>query len=1084
MQKTFSALGIGALLLSWSIADAKKPRKEQDAAPAASVGSARPDQATWHMPPPIQLDQLTVKDGLPQSQVYAIAQDQLGFLWFGTQGGLARYDGYSFRTYRHDAEDASSISGSYVTALAVDPNGHLWIGTGEAGLNRFDPSADTFVRYQHDEKNGKSISSNGVLAILPDQDVIWVGTNGGGLNRLDPKTGTFETFTLEELDIPAEPVVGALARDADGHLWLGLGGTLVQLDPKSKEAQQWAISDSPVGALLLDRDGKIWVGTKGDGLFLFDPKTNQRTRYASIADDPTSLSDDRVNSLLFDARGSLWVGTDRGLNERVKGQTAFARYVNTPGVASTSSFPTGVLTGLQDRGGVLWFGTVTGVRKIPELARNFGHYFIDEFVTCVLVGEQGTVWAGTYEGGLYKYDRQRRRVTHYRALRRDDGERVRLTSWVTTLHEAKDGTIWLSAVGLGLLAFDPVAEVVRQFELRPGDQAQRIDRIVPSGSSFWLATWGQGLTHFDPSSGRFESYPNDEFEPNSPASNHLYLIARDTKDPNVLWLGTGDSGLDRYDLRTKTAKHYPHDPNEPDGPSHASITAIHQDGEGVLWLGTYGGGLNRFDPASDKWERWSTKQGLTNDQIYGIEQDEQGKLWLSTNGGGLSVFDPKAKTFSHYDARDGVQSDEFIQNGHHKSAKGELAFAGTKGFNVFRPAEIHHETAPPQIALTGFRIFSQEAELGKPIWTLPQLDLSYTDSVFSFEFAALDFTDPNKNRYAYKLEGLHDEWIESSNRFVTYSNLDGGDYVFQVRAASRYGQWNETALSIPLSMAPPPWKTWWAYLLYVMTLGGVAFAYVRYQQQRVQALEQANRLMTVEKDLELTGVIQTGFLPEESSVKGAAFRLLGYYRPADFASGDWWWHERHGDIHAVLVGDVTGHGAGPAMVTAAVATAFRVQTDEESFENKLEMVNAQVLSVGKGKYHMTLSAVVLDERTGKFVFYSAGGLPLICISREGKARVVACRGTPLGAASFKFGRVDGQLSPGERVVVCTDGIPELQMPNGRMLGMRGFTRICERVREVPLEQAVEEIVREADKARQNMPQEDDWTFALLEWGAA
>ena len=267
-------------------------------------------------------------------------------------------------------------------------------------------------------------------------------------------------------------------------------------------------------------------------------------------------------------------------------------------------------------------------------------------------------------------------------------------------------------------------------------------------------------------------------------------------------------------------------------------------------------------------------------------------------------------------------------------------------------------------------------------------------------------------------------------------------------------------------------------------VGDDCVALFRMQQQKVRRVEREGRLAVVERDLALSGAVQSGFLPEYNEINGAHLQLFGFYRAADACSGDWWWHEALGRRHVILVGDVTGHGPGPAMVTAAVATAFRVLTGSglSDVKQAFELLNQVVLHVAKGKYHMTMAALELDEITGWWVVHSAGAPPILSLDQSGKHKVHFCPGSPLGTEStFEIGRIEGRLSPYERILMYTDGIPEISLPNGTVLGMRRFAQIYERTRGQGLKDAAAAIVQLADQTQEGKPQTDDWTFTMIEW---
>ena len=378
-------------------------------------------------------------------------------------------------------------------------------------------------------------------------------------------------------------------------------------------------------------------------------------------------------------------------------------------------------------------------------------------------------------------------------------------------------------------------------------------------------------------------------------------------------------------------------------------------------------------------------------------------------------------------------------------------------------------------------MLGKDRELPRPIWTTPNVHLGYTDSVFSLEMSALSFGAPERVRFAYRLLGLQDTWIETSRNFASYANLNGGNYTYEVKARNRFGRWS-APIELPIEIDPPPWKTWWAYTLYAAALVAIIVSYLRYQEKRVQTLRQANRLQAVERDLELTGAVQEGFLPEANEYQNPRMSLSGFYRPAESCSGDWWYYEREDGLgqHAILVGDVTGHGPGPAMVTAAASTAFRVQgRNRVSPIDRLAAMNQEVIAVSGGRYQMTMTVMEFNERTGDFRLHNAGGLPAIQQKADGKTVVLAAAGTPLGNRDFKAGSRSGRLEPGERIIVLTDGIPEMVTRDGRMLGLRKFARIFASTQGAPAAEATTRMVAEADSLRSG-PQDDDWTFALLE----
>lgn len=1047
---------------------------------------------------PLGCERITIKDGLPASNVQSIVQDKIGFLWFGTPDGLARYDGNQLRVYRSNDQDPNSVSGGYVTALTLDASGKLWVGTADHGVSLYDPETDLFTRIVAN-KTGTGLSSEGVVAIARDnKDRIWFAMSGGGLNRAD--NGAISHYLAKPLNI----AITAMDADRAGNLWLGTASDgVVRWNPDAGTVSSFRgtagtagdLGNGPITALRVDAKGTVWVGTDGDGLYKLDPATKQIKRIQHDASNANSLSDDHIKVIYVDREDNVWVGTPVGLNRfDVKGQlTQFQHDASDPDNPSHLSFAE-VNSIFEDVSGVMWFGGFTGgVCKSDRFRTKFGAYRTRTYVKSFYEDPDGTLWAGTLNG-LYKYDWAHKQITVYRDLGHPAGAldqpSVSLEStWILALTRTPNGTLWICLQGTGLIGFDVKNETYRVYKPDPKNpNSLPVDFNYNIWSDdkgiLWLASWGGGLVRFDPATETFTTFTDGDGS--GVTSNYIYSLYADPIEKNILWVGTAKGGLDRFDLTTNKATSFRHRNDDPTSLSLDDVDAVYRQPDGVLWIGTFGGGLNRLDPKTGKAESFTTANSkLTNNAVLGILPDNDGNLWMSTNGGGLVKFSIKDRTFHTYDTEDGLQDNEFSQGASLRSKSGRLYFGGANGLNGFEPREIVKDTYVPPVVITKFKVFNQELALDRPIWMLPSIEVSYTDS-FEIGFAVMSFAAPKKNRYTYKLEGFDDTYIETDRPYATYTKLGGGNYTLHVRAANKDGVWNEQGVMLNLRVTPPFWKTWKAYAIYLVLLAAAAYLLIRWQRQRVRDVEREGRLAVVERDLELTGAVQTGFLPENNEISTPLFQLVGVYKPADACGGDWWWHEPlPGGRHVVLVGDVTGHGPGPAMVTAAVATAFRVLTENglQDVKRGLEMLNQEVLRVAKGKYHMTMAALEIEESSGRWVLHSAGAPPILSIAPSGKHRVHFCAGAPLGThTGFETGRTEGVLQPSERFIIYTDGIPEIQQMNGNVLGMRRFALMFERSRVQQLRDAAAAILGQANQALGAQPQNDDWTFTMIEWG--
>jgi diguanylate cyclase (GGDEF)-like protein len=817
----------------------------------------------------IHFDRLSLEQGLSQATVNCILQDRRGFMWFGTEDGLNRYDGYAFSTFKHEEANPSSLSHNFVSALLEDREGFLWVGT-RGGLNRFDPSVETFRHFRNDPSDPTSLSLDRIRVVYEDKEgVVWIGTEGGGLDRFNRASASFERFTHDPANAASlgSDDVSAIREDRQGVLWIGTrGGGLDRFDRtgatfthyRSDPRQAQSLSDDQVTALGEDRDGALWVGTSEGGLSVLASDAGHFVQRRLDQPDSPSLSANSVRAILQDDAGTLWVGTDAGLAEWSPERRAFLHHRNDP--ADPWSLGDDQVTALcQDSGGVLWVGTGAGVSRFNTRIVPFAAFkampggalasrgggraggprprgLSNGIVTAFREDRSGALWIGTFGGGLNRLDRKTGTFTYYRHQPSDPSSLG--DNRVTSLHVDRQGVLWVGTFAGGLDRFDGAHFVHHRHD------PDKPDSLSWNGVSslcededgvLWVGTFGGGINRFDRKNGRFVHYRHAPSKTWSLSDDRVRVIERDRE--GTFWVGTDGGGLNRFDRSKGSFTSFRHNAGDPGSISSDAVYSIHEDASGVVWIGT-DAGLNRWDPADRKanrgrFERLGKKEGLPHEMIYGILSDQAGSLWLSTIKG-LSRFDPRTKEFKNYNPSHGLQSYEFNFGAAYRSPSGEMFFGGVNGFNAFHPASIRENTHEPPVVLTGFWKFGQRAKLDRPVWTVKEIDLAYRDYVVSFEFAALDFTAPEQNRYAYKLEGLDESWTDLGTlRRVTYTNLAPGRYVLRVRGSNNDGVWNEQGLALSIRVIPPPWRTWWAYLLYTAALAGVVFAYVRAQARKL-----------------------------------------------------------------------------------------------------------------------------------------------------------------------------------------------------------------------------------------------------------
>jgi PAS domain S-box-containing protein len=826
---------------------------------------------------------LTSEQGLSHNAVKCILQDSQGFMWFGTQDGLNRYDGYTFTVYRHLRSDPNSLSNSTITALYQDRSGTLWIGT-VMGLDSFAGGAASFIHYP--------AVAEQVGAIYEDATgILWIGTAGSGLFRYDRAAGQFTQYTHDPANSNSlsDDDVMAIYEDSSGTLWVGTAyGGLNAFDRATERftryhhdsADPHSLSYDQVTTIYEDDSGVLWVGTGSyyevevGGLNVFDRTPGHAseggayasergtfTRYLHDPHNPHSLSNNHVRAIYEDQTGILWIGTDDGLNIFDRTTDSFVGYHHDPlNPRSLGDSPITVI--YEDRAGTLWFGTDgAGVSKYARVKEKFARYQPDPLDPNSLSGaEVGaldedhtvTLWIGIQGGGLDSLNRATGRFTHY-SHDPDDPHSLG-HDHVKALYEDHEGVLWVGT-NQGLDRLDRATGQFWHYVHDPDDPSSLSPGAVKAiledhTHTLWIATEEPGtLNRFDRTTehaseggayaserGAFTRYEYDPANPDGFINTYGVRAIYEDRAGD-LWLGTYN-GLVHFDRTTEKFTRYRHDPDDVHSLSHDFVWSIYEDPGGTLWIAT-AGGLNRFDRATGRFTVYTIEDGLANDNVMGILADGQGNLWLGTDGG-LSRFDPQTETFRNYDVSDGLVSNEIMLGALHQSKSGEMFFGTLDGFNAFYPAKVKDNAHIPPIVLTAFRKFDEVVELDAPLSEAEEITLSYKDNFFAFEFAALDYTDSAKNQYAYQLEGFDEDWIYCGpRRYASYTNLPPGEYTFRVKGSNNDGIWNETGRVLGITITPPFWQTWWFRGLAAAIVLGVASAALGARMRYVAVLRES-----------------------------------------------------------------------------------------------------------------------------------------------------------------------------------------------------------------------------------------------------
>jgi ligand-binding sensor domain-containing protein/signal transduction histidine kinase len=784
-------------------------------------------------PRSLRFERLSVEQGLSQQSVLTILQDRRGFMWFGTQAGLNRFDGYRFTVYRNDPDDPGSIPDNYVLASHEDEQGRLWFGT-KGGLARFDQATGKFVRYAAPAAGGgapagpagarRYTGNRAVLSIQPAPGGgLWLAT-GDGLQYLDPASGRLRAYRHDPLNPQSlrDNRVNALALDGRGALWIGTAAGLDRLAPGGDRFEHYDVDPdeqqrNTVLALSMGPRDTLWVGTAvgleawrlGDGSAYAEPR---RQRIGSAEGLDRAGGALRINALYHDRGNTLWVGTDiDGLKWLDPASGRFLSYRNDPADHNTLS-DNEVSAMLVDRTGSLWVGTrFGGVSRTDLASGGFARYGAAEGlgrakVRTVAEDPEGRLWIGTTGDGLMRMERPGGR---FEPVGRGD-----VPGAVVTALTHGRGRTWIGTP-TGLAWRDAAGRFGRtELGASPGANYVQALHFGRSGT-LWIVTQG-GLAALPPGQEQVRSWRHDADNPASLGENYGFAALEDRR--GIVWIGT-ETGLGRYDPASGRFTHYRHDPLDPDSLRHGRVYYMMESKRGELWVGT-AGGLHRMENGPDgaRFRFYPFSSGPEALPIGAIIEDDLGSVWASTTAG-ITRVDPGTGATQNYTAKDGLVDGSYFVGAAARGRDGRFYFGGTSGLTSFMPDAVRDNPYAPEVVITDFLVLNRSRATPN-FHEQRSLTLSHKDTVFALEFAALHYADPEGNRYAYQLEGFDQGWVDTDarRRYASYTNLDPGTYVFRVRASNKDGVWSAQPATLSITITPPFWKTAWFRVLAVLAV--------------------------------------------------------------------------------------------------------------------------------------------------------------------------------------------------------------------------------------------------------------------------
>jgi len=818
----------------------------------------------------INFKHYSINEGLSQNTVFCLLEDKYGFIWVGTEDGLNKFDGYDFTYFQHENNQPNSISHNQVNALFENSDGKIWVGTYD-GLNVYDRETETFTRLNTSLK--KSDPNEQITSIFKDKKGnIWVGTFDG-LLLYHPKDKTFSNFQVSSNSADNINRINYIFEDKHSNLWVSAGTDLYRFDTKKKKffalpiilEKNIFLKTSYVRVIKEDVKGRIWIGTEKAGVFIFDEQKNIVKNLKNNPQNKNSLPIDIVREIYFHNDKEIWIGTRDGLTVFNEEKSQFRNYSKDkydPYSLSHNS----VRTILKDKSNNIWVGTFSGGINLVNPEKKYFSLISEEtgnkaglnypIVSAIIPAENNKLWIGTEGGGLNLVGPINSNFVYYKlpALKFN----VAFNTIKTLLKE--DDHIWVGTLK-GLSLFDIQN---KSFVDYPLPTNKSVYSLAKNKEGLWIGTNGAGLLLKNTNG--FQIFKHNAQNKNSISGNNIIKILKDKTDN--LWIGAS-WGLNYY--HDKKFINFLYDKNNPNSISSNSILSVFIDSKNKVWIGTKGGGLNLYDKKSNKFYVINKTHGLSNNVIQAINEDSKGNLWICSNKGISKIefksaqlpFTSKSLIISNYFVEDGLQSNQFLTGADYKSSNGELYFGGLNGITYFNPEKIKVNKFKPPIVFTDFliknspvSINSENTPLKKSINETDEITLSYDQAFITFKFAALNYTNPLKNQYAFKLEGLSgdNDWhYVGTQKTATYTNLNAGNYTFNIKAANDDGLWNENPRKLKIIVLPPWWKTWWSFLIYAAILLTLLYFYYYYSLQTAKLKNELDfEQLSHEKDEELS----------------------------------------------------------------------------------------------------------------------------------------------------------------------------------------------------------------------------------------
>jgi len=1078
----------------------------------------------------IHFKHLTTNHGLSHSHVRCIIQDIQGFMWFGTFDGLNIYDGYDFTVYRNKLNDPNSVTSNVIRSIYEDSQGNLWIATMQ-GLCLYDKKRDLFINYNRE--NGYNLDSFDIRNVFKDsKGNLWIGSTENGLYLFDPKNNKniHYSYNKDDPNSISSNIIRQIYEDSKSNLWIateGGGLNLFNRDTKTfthfthKKNNPNSIIGNTIYAIVEDTEGNLWIGCYGDGLsciHIDDIDTHFFVNYRHNPESNASLSSNLILSLCPDQNGGLWIGTENGgLNFLSKNMKTFINFKNDQNVPHSLN-DNSIYSIYQDKTGNLWIGTYTGgINIIYQGRQAFKHYMnvpgnpnslSNNSVWEFCEDQQGFIWIATDGGGLNKLDPQSGKFEYFNSENSNLNSDAMLTVYIDSQNDVWIGT-WTGGVSL----FNRRTKSFLTFSSQNSNLSNNnvLDIVEGRYGNLWFATQ-EGLNKFNRKDKSFITYTDN----NSDLINKYVEVVKVDHYGNILMGTVG--GFVVFNPETERFENYTHDPENNNTISNNFITSIYEEDSTTIWIGT-SNGLNRIDRKTEIITRYMKTDGLPNNLIFGMEKDNKGFLWISTNGG-ISRFNLITESFKNYTKEDGLQGNTFIKKSHYKSRDGKLYFGGVNGFNVFDTEDIEDNKNIPWVVITDFRIFNKNVSIGsedsplkKHISQAEEIVMSYKQSIFSFEFVALNYLSSEKNQYAYMMEGFNKKWnYVGSKRTATYMNLNPGHYIFRVKASNNDGVWNQQGTSVKITITPPFWKTRWFQAILVIMVVGSAYSWYRMRvrhlenqkkklekqvKERTTEIRDKNKQLTKKNEQILSSIrygerIQHAILPLGKRLKSYFPEHFILFKPRDIVSGDFYWFNKVNGKIILAVVDCTGHGV-PGAFMSMLGNAFlnEIVTEQKNLNPAgiLSQLNQEVRTAlkqgqeqNKTQDGMDVCLCVLEKNGGSYKLEFAGAERPLYMIKRGDITLTEIKGErrSIGGRQREKKRIfkghELEIQKGDQFYLTTDGFVDQQNVKNRRYGSGRLKNFLKSISDLSMQEQQQAMIKELARYQGTEEQRDDITM--------